>query len=305
MAALVEPESIAALLSAVAREHGHHVEAWQDAWDNVWARATAAWPDLDVVPTQFARRVLGSLPAGASPTVLAALHADELLLAHAALAGDEAALRSFERLYVDELRAIARTIDFGSADEVVQRLRDAMLVGPKAKLRDYAGTGSLRRWLKIAAKRKAIDFQRSVGRRREDGIAAGGDAMVADADPELSYIKAHYREQFRAAFGDAMKALDSRSRAMLRLHMVHRLSIDEIAPMHNVHRATVARWIAKTRTDLAELTRRELGRRIGVESGEVDSVIHMIASRLDVTVTRHLESISELPGSDSNDEPSS
>ena len=201
------------------------------------------------------------------------------------------ALRAFEQRYVHELEGVAARVDAGTADEVVQRLRDRLLVGPEAKLRDYAGTGSLRRWLKVATKRQALDLQRGIGRRRESGSVAV-DSFASKVDPELDYIKAHYRAEFREAFASAMQDLEPRSRTMLRLHLVHSLSIDEIAPMHQVHRATVARWIARARSELAERTRAELALRLGVETSEVESVIHLIASRMDITVTRHLQSLS-------------
>lgn len=291
MGTLSGAETIEGLWEGVARERGQASGAWRASWDSLWTRVRGVWPDFGVEAPPFARHMISHLPADADPETLEGINAEELFLAFALVSGDDAALRVFERDYVRELHHVARKIDPGSSDEVVQRLRDRMLVGPKAKLRDYSGAGSLRRWLKVAAKRLALDLQRAAGRRRESTLdGEGGAAMVAEVDPELNYIKAHYREEFREAFAEAMKSLDTRSRTMLKLHMVHRLSIDEIAPMQQVHRATAARWIQKAREELADKTRAALSRRIGVATDEVDSVIHMIASRLDVTVARHLQS---------------
>lgn len=285
-------DTIAGLWEGVARERGHAPDAWHAAWDGAWVRVRTVWPDFAVSGTGFARHMISHLPSGADPETLEGINAEELFFAFALVEGDSTALRVFERDHVRELALVARQVDAGSADEVVQRLRHRMLVGPSAKLRDYSGAGSLRRWLKVAAKRLALDMRRAAGRRRESDLdgEGGAGALVAEVDPELNYIKAHYREEFRAAFAEAMKSLDARSRSMLKLHLVHRLSIDEIAPMQQVHRATVARWIAKARQELADKTRVALGRRIGVATNEVDSVIHLIASRLDVTVSRHLQS---------------
>lgn len=289
--AVAESPSIASLLQRFARATGHGVEVWRRTWEDAWALAQAAWPEFEVPAEGFAEHVFTVLGQPAGPEDLGRLHVDELLLVYAVLSGETAALRAFEQRYVHELEGVAARVDAGTADEVVQRLRDRLLVGPEAKLRDYAGTGSLRRWLKVATKRQALDLQRGIGRRRESGSVAV-DSFASKVDPELDYIKAHYRAEFREAFASAMQDLEPRSRTMLRLHLVHSLSIDEIAPMHQVHRATVARWIARARSELAERTRAELALRLGVETSEVESVIHLIASRMDITVTRHLQSLS-------------
>lgn len=49
------------------------------------------------------------------------------------------------------------------------------------------------------------------------------------------------------AIEDAAAELAPRDRALLRLHLVERASIDDIAALYRVHRATVARWIQSAR----------------------------------------------------------
>ena len=64
------------------------------------------------------------------------------------------------------------------------------------------------------------------------------------------------------------------------------LSIDEIGVLYGVHRATVARWIASVRESLFELTRRALISRLSIDEGDVDSVLRMIDSQLDISIER-------------------
>ncbi len=77
---------------------------------------------------------------------------------------------------------------------------------------------------------------------------------------------------------------------MLRLHLIHGLTIDEIAPMHEVHRATAARWMARARAEVLERSRARLGELLEADDREVESIMHLIASRLDVSIIRHLDS---------------
>ena len=86
-----------------------------------------------------------------------------------------------------------------------------------------------------------------------------------------------------------MLQLSPRARTMLRLHLVHGLTIDEIAPMHKVHRATAARWLARARGEVLERSRARLGQLLETDARDVESIMHLIASRLDVSIARHLD----------------
>ncbi len=58
--------------------------------------------------------------------------------------------------------------------------------------------------------------------------------------------------------------------------------------LHQVHRATAARWLQSIRDALLERTRVELQARLGAGAADVDSVIRLVASRLDVSLERVL-----------------
>ena len=75
---------------------------------------------------------------------------------------------------------------------------------------------------------------------------------------------------------------------MLRYHLIDRLNIDQIAAIHDVHRATAARWLVRIRAQLEERTREELRRALGVSGAELDSIIRLIQSQLDLSIGPHL-----------------
>lgn len=52
-----------------------------------------------------------------------------------------------------------------------------------------------------------------------------------------------------------------------------------------MHRATAARWVAAVREQLGERIREELARRLRVD---VDAIVHLVRSRVDVSLERVL-----------------
>jgi len=51
-----------------------------------------------------------------------------------------------------------------------------------------------------------------------------------------------------------------------------------------IHRATAARRIARAREQLVAATRRELVTRLELEDGELDEIIGLVTSRLDISL---------------------
>jgi RNA polymerase sigma-70 factor (ECF subfamily) len=110
----------------------------------------------------------------------------------------------------------------------------------------------------------------------------------AGDDPELTYLKAVYRTAFREAFAAAIGSLEARDKSLLRQHLVDGLTIDELAPIYGVHRATAARWVASARELLLQRVRREFAERARVSDRELRSVLRLVESRLDLTLQRLL-----------------
>ena len=67
------------------------------------------------------------------------------------------------------------------------------------------------------------------------------------------------------------------------------LSIDQLAAFYRVHRATTARWIEAARQAVLDGTRKELIRRLQLSRSELDSVMRLIGSQLDVSLSRVLK----------------
>jgi RNA polymerase sigma-70 factor (ECF subfamily) len=66
------------------------------------------------------------------------------------------------------------------------------------------------------------------------------------------------------------------------------LSIDDLGGLHGVHRATAARWLQKARETLLKETKKNLMKRLGISLAEVDSILRILQSRLDLSLERAL-----------------
>jgi RNA polymerase sigma-70 factor (ECF subfamily) len=226
---------------------------------------------------------------------LAAIEVPDAYLADVALAfacGEQspAALAEFERRHGGDFAgALSRlSLNRSEIDEVAQTVRERLFVahpGKPPKILDYAGRGSLPGWLRAVIVRAGIDLRRS---RAKDPDRPGDVEPLLDLtaaatdDPELEILRARYRQPFRDAFRDALLALPQDERNALRLNIAEGMNIEQIGQLYGVHRATVARWIAHAREGIAENTRRLLAERLGIPAIEIESLVRLCQSRLDV-----------------------
>jgi RNA polymerase sigma-70 factor (ECF subfamily) len=259
------------------------------------AAAARAWPDVAVAPEEVAA-ALGARAARGAPSDEAAV---EVHLALGCARGDGAALAHFERRYLDAVGPALASMRLPAAtvDDVRQEVRRRLLVsedGAPPRLSAYAGDGSLRGLCGVVAVRVALSLLRRERRTGDEDDLL--DLPDADPDPRLALMKAEYRAAFRAAFEEAVKQLGARDRNLLRLHHLDAVTLDQLAAMYGVHRATAVRWLGEVRRRLLEGTRRGLRSSLGVNEGELDSVMALIESRLDVSVRRLLASREGGPG---------
>jgi RNA polymerase sigma-70 factor (ECF subfamily) len=253
------------------------------------AAAREAEPELTFDEAAFTAHVT-ALAHGA--TDLRDASPADLALAWAAARGDARAILAIERRHLPAARiAVVRILGDDCADDIMQQVRTKLFVGENARPRiaEYLGCGSLPGWLRVVAVRTALS-QRRASKRVEDREASNDQLLdlAGPLDPEIDHLKSRYRGEFKAAFQSALATLSARDRNLLRLHYVERLTIDDLGVMHNVHRATVARWIAALRERLFEATRGDLTRRLGINRSEFDSLVVLVRSQLDVSLHRFL-----------------
>jgi len=85
-----------------------------------------------------------------------------------------------------------------------------------------------------------------------------------------------------------LSELGDRERTLLRLHLGERLSIDVLASMYSVNRATAARWLVAARQQLLSRARAAIRASLGSSDEELESLGVLLQSQLHVSLTRRL-----------------
>ena len=211
---------------------------------------------------------------------------DDIYLVCGCIARDAGAVAAVERELIPIIDVVIASYAPSVIDETRQRLRAMLIVdhgGRGPLLAQYGGRGALRRWIRVVAAREAGKTWRADTAAMPVDDDALFDALAPPTDPVLSAVKRNAAVAFKAAFVVSLAELEPRDRTLLRLHILDGLSIDEIAPMYSVHRATVARWIAAAKDTVLETTRRALMRDLSIDAAEVDSLIRLVHSKIELS----------------------
>ena len=210
---------------------------------------------------------------------------DALHLACACARGERAALRAFDEAYMPD---VSRDREAPLATRRRGGLRSRCASGfwwgkrgPRPIVA-YAGRGNLAGWLRVAAVRAGL--KRLRGERHDVDIDDAKLAARSIGDnPELAYMKESYRRAFREAFAAALSALDEKNL----LHR-HRGPVTGQRLRHALRHASGngGALVQRAREHLLEGAP---GSRSGrISPRECASVLRMVRSRIDVTLSRLL-----------------
>jgi RNA polymerase sigma-70 factor, ECF subfamily len=263
----------------------------RDAFAALVARARAEQGELGLTPARFVAYACARVRTpGELETELRALHAGDLYLCSGCMAGAPGALEAFERLFVRAVEPALVRLGLEAADrqDVAQQLRIKLLVGtggaPPALAR-YAGRGSLAGWLRASALRAGLDLLRT---KRPADESVWLDWSAAADDPEMAQLKRAYQTAFKRAASDALGAVAPRTRLLLKQHLIDGVSVARLAALHQVHVATVYRWLEDARAALLADTRRRLVVALQIDGPEIERLMGLLQSQLDVSVQRLL-----------------
>lgn len=264
--------------------------------DSLIERGRTAWPALRMNPEVFAvylRERLAAGEAGDRSGMPPEMHAGDLYLACACVHGVPGALEAADEAYLSDISGVLHHLDSSAAfvDEVRQIVRDKLFVaveGAPPKIAGYSGRHPLAAWIRLAARRVGISLRRSESAQARAGAAALAAALPIGADPELDYLKARYRNEFREAFQAAVTSLTGRERVILRLSLVEGLSHDKIALLYGVTQPTITRWAAKARSSISESIHALLCARLRLNAAEIDSIAKLVYSELNLSLARWL-----------------
>jgi RNA polymerase sigma-70 factor, ECF subfamily len=243
----------------------------------LYGEARATWPGIDLAFETFAAR----LEAGGRA------HASDLYLATACTEQSTAALAEFDRLFLrsvrDAVARIDRSHDFVA--EVQQILRERLLVGPNAKIREYRGGGALASWIRTAAVRTALNLRR---RTKQEVKREGLEPFEQLLDPAIALLRQRHMPEIDAALRRAIAALDSKERLLLHFYYVDGLTLAKIAALERVGTSTVFRRMnAATQTVLASV-KEELTDKLQLSSQSLDSLLGHVRDDIDLSLSQVL-----------------
>jgi RNA polymerase sigma-70 factor (ECF subfamily) len=252
--------------------------------------AQAAWPQLQAPIDDFIEHVRARAPDAPPPAERCA----ELYLTFACARGDGAAITALEGRY---LAAIVRKLTrrTGSADlahEAIQIWREILFVAPPGKapkIADFTGVAPLAGWLMVVAGRVAARFMRKEHRSvpLEDALAA---RLAGDHNTELAVLERTYGLSVQEALRDTFRACSAADRVLLCYRYIDGCSIDQLAEMKGVHRATAARWLQRLEERLVQDSLRLLAERLGTSPDELVSVLRLIRSQIQLSIRTVLRS---------------
>ncbi len=205
----------------------------------------------------------------------------------------EPAVREFDRRFISGLGSALghMRLDPAALDDVKQTVRESLLVDDD-RILDYAGRGALQSLVRVIGLRTAVDRLRQRQRRPQHQPTLDEQTVDALVDgslsPELDIVKRDSRGLLKEALQSAIGELDAKDRTLLRLSLLERLNIDEIAALNDVHRSTAARWIAKIRDRVGAATRRRLRLQDGLGESAMRSLCCAVDSQLDLSLSRLL-----------------
>ncbi len=121
-------------------------------------------------------------------------------------------------------------------------------------------------------------------RRHKPVEADAVDELLAGPDPQIDFVKLHDREALRNVLREAVRSLSAHDLGLLRLHYLEGLSLEKLAELEHVHRATVARHLAAARAAALERVHALLRERLKLTPEEGASLLRLVRSRLDLSL---------------------
>ncbi len=265
------------------RWYGARVTLCSEPVRRAFEHAVAVYGDLGVELVAFARG-LDERAAGVLH------HADDLYLVLGCAAGSESAIRVFCREHLREIDAAVRKIDAdpGFVDEARQRALTHLLVagGRPPRIGSYGARGPLGAWTRVAATRVALNLRRQL--ERQPTVAASVRELLngPSEDPDLDLLRRRFGPELQEGMLRGLQSLQPRDRTVLRLYAFEGLNIDAIGALYDVHRATVARWIARARESVFAAARSHFREALGVGTVSFEGLCNVLVSQLELRVSQ-------------------
>jgi RNA polymerase sigma-70 factor (ECF subfamily) len=261
----------------------------QPSVDDVARAARDAWPTIAVPHARFVDYLRERAQRG-DPT---ALHASDLYLACSCVDGVAQGLACFDEHHIRTLPARLRRLDLAATvvEEMQQVLRERLLVarpGHPARIETYTGRGPLHAWVRAAAVRVALNLLRATAREDLSGDDEPPISSVT-MSPDRELRHAAYARAITDALREATRELSAEDRLLLQLHFVDGCSAEQIGRTLGINRVTAHRRLVRAYRQIERGGIARLRQRLGLASEDLESVLSITRSRLEISVRALLE----------------
>ncbi|HEY4179315.1 MAG TPA: hypothetical protein VGM90_20870 [Kofleriaceae bacterium] len=257
------------------------------AADEAYTRGAAAWPGLMASHAEFeaiGERCRERMAASGERPGWDAVNASDVFLVAALKDGRPEAHATFDRAILEPSRSALARLGLSPAgvDDVLAELRSKLVVadGDELPIAKQTGEGNLVALVRVMAVRAGINRQKREKRyTSEDRDAL--EQLLGTHSPAGALLTEEAKTLLRRVIAAAVATLGERDQTLLKLHLYHRMSIDDLGRTYGVHRATAARWLAKIHDAIDAETRKALAEELRTESDHLRSV--MDAARTGLT----------------------
>jgi RNA polymerase sigma factor (sigma-70 family) len=228
--------------------------------------------------------------AGKSPSAreveryVESLHLEDLALAGACAAGEDAAWEHFVREHRPALYRAADAIDHsGGARDLADSLY-ADLYGIEGGVDDrrslfryFHGRSSLATWLRAVLSQRYVDRVRAARRFEPlpDTDSAAAATRVAGLAEVPNPERPRYLALIQQALGLSLARLDARDRLRLGCYYSEGMTLAQIGKLVGEHEATVSRHLTRTRRTVRNEMERQL-RQEGLSDAEIDECFRSV-----------------------------
>jgi RNA polymerase sigma-70 factor, ECF subfamily len=252
------------------------------AVSEAFSSGNACWPAILCSLQQFREWVMRN---GIDADRLEA-HGLDIYLACSCALGDPTAAAIFDRMYLTVTRPLVSAVTPTEDDltELRQQLRIRLLVGAKAKIGQYRGQGTLLAWVQACATRTALNLKRGHFYRTRSEATPLDSLVSQEPDPELLIASRQSRNALSTALHRCLSALSVKEKTLLQMFFVDAISMEQIGTLFGVHRATVARWMAVTRSRILDGVCQSVSRPFHASRSEVLGLMGLAPSEIDISV---------------------
>jgi RNA polymerase sigma-70 factor len=245
-------------------------------------RCQRRFPTVQLPLEAFQTRIREILTAAMNPDgnegeVFARIHHEDLFLAIACSRDDRVAWEHFADDYLPLLRHFAGQAcgNPGEGEDIAQEITTKLLT-EKRRLAAYNGRGSLSSWLRVSVAHAAVDrFRRTKRQVSLDGLQENG-TQAAFLSPEKSdeaeALDSRWGPVISRIAGECLQGFPARNRLLLSLYHLQGVPLKDLGRQFGISEATVSRWLDRMRREIRTKVEKELQKKHGFRSGEMQSL---------------------------------